>query len=204
LNENFKLKDKLFFIISMIIIISFSMNSSSFLKQRYIKHLATPIINQIFNIEGKKETGESLRTNISTSLYYMHYQSGISVFKNYLLFGVGNKNYRVITCDPNKQTKNYLCTTHPHQIYFEFLAEHGLVGSIILFFIFFNLIFNKLGVILRSKNYIQIGSLIFLFTSFTPLLPSGAFFGDFTLTLFWINLCLMYSVEKKTNIYLSN
>jgi len=202
-NENFKLKDKLFFIILMIILLSLSISTSSFLKQRYVEHLATPIINQIFDIEYKSETGKWVKNNVTTSLYFKHYQSAISVFKNYPLLGVGNKNYRVVTCDSIKN-KNYLCSTHPHQVYFEFLAEHGLIGSIILIFLLFNLIFIKLGIILRSKNYIQIGCLIFLLTSFTPLLPTGSFFGDFNLTLFWINLALMYSVGKKTNIYLSN
>ena len=100
--------------------------------------------------------------SFNNNLYYRLYKSGFTVFRNYPIFGGGNKNYRVETC-LNEKNSEYICTTHPHQVYFEFLAEHGLVGSIILFFIFFNLIFNKLGVILRSKNYIQIGSLIFLF-----------------------------------------
>ena len=56
---------------------------------------------------------------------------------NYPILGVGNKNYRVETC--SKQSLIYDCyyTTHPHQIYFEFLSEHGLVGTAILLSIFF-------------------------------------------------------------------
>ena len=98
----------------------------------------------------------------------------------------------------------YYCSTHPHQVYFEFLAEHGLVGSFILLLILFYLIFSKVKIILASQNYIQIGCLAFLLILFLPLLPSGAFFGDYSLTLFWINLSIMYSVGKKTNIYLNN
>ena len=65
-------------------------------------------------------------------------------------------------------------------------------------------IFSKVKIILASQNYIQIGCLAFLSVIFLPLLPSGAFFGDYNLTIFWINLSMMYSVEKKTNIYLNN
>ena len=118
---------------------------------------------------------------------------------------VGNKNYRLEACQNNKIVKhNYTCNTHPHQIYFEFLAEHGLVGTMILLFILFNLVFSKLTIILKSKNYIQIGCFIYLFISFIPFLPSGAFFGDYHLTIFWLNLSLMYSVNKRTNIFLKN
>ena len=116
---------------------------------------------------------------------------------------MGNKNYRVETC-ANEKNSNYICTTHPHHIYFEFLAEHGLLGSVILLFILFNLIFSKIKIILDSKNYLQLGCVIFLITTFTPFLPSGAFFADNNLTIFWINLSIMYSIEKKTNVYTSN
>ena len=98
----------------------------------------------------------------------------------------------------------YICNTHPHQLYFEFLAEHGLAGSMIIIFILFNLIFSKVKIILNSKNYLQLGCLMFLSTSFIPLLPSGAFFADYNLTIFWVNLSIMYSIGKKTNVYTSS
>ena len=54
-----------------------------------------------------------------------------------------------------------------------------------------------------SKNYIQIGSFIYLLINFIPLLPSGSFFSDFNLTLFMINFSIMYAVNDKTNIFYS-
>ena len=116
---------------------------------------------------------------------------------------MGNKNYRVETCSNEKNPK-YFCSTHPHQLYFEFLAEHGIVGTVILIFILFSLILSKIKIILCSKNYLQLGCLTFLLTSFVPLLPSGAFFADYNLTIFWINLSIMYAVGEKTNVFRSN
>ena len=46
--------------------------------------------------------------------------------------GVGNKNYRIETRTNHLKIKNYIPDTHPHQIYFEFLSEHGIIGTIIL------------------------------------------------------------------------
>ena len=120
---------------------------------------------------------EKLQKFIHKSDYFMLYKSGIAVYKNYPIFGVGNKNYRVETCnDKNDNNKyNYYCLTHPHQIYIEFLAEHGIVGTLILLSIFFTMMFKILLNILLSKNYIQIGSFCFVIFVFTPLLPSGSF-----------------------------
>jgi len=139
--------------------------------------------------------------------YYLHiYRSGLQVFDNYPLFGVGTKNYRVEACkNPNKrgedQTKHYLCTTHPHQIYLEFLSEHGLIGTAILLFLFYKLIFSKIVFVIKYGNYIQLGSLLYLITIFLPLIPSGSFFNDYSLTLFGINLALMYSSSTNLNIF---
>jgi len=198
-NNFFKFKEKIFSILSLILICAFLFNTSDFLKLRYSGQFLKPIISlfQPNNEIKKKEIANDLKYNLYIDLY----QSGFEVFKKYPIFGVGNKNYRIETCSSEKNSK-YNCNTHPHQVYFEFLAEHGLLGSMILFFILFNLIFSKIKIILDSKNYLQLGCLIFLITSFIPFLPSGAFFADYSLTIFWVNLSIMYSVGKKTNVYI--
>ena len=197
-NDFFKVKEKIFAILLLILIFIFLFNSSNFLKLRYGGQFFNPIIS-IFQTNNESAAGNKLEKNIYINLY----RSGFEVFKRYPFFGVGNKNYRVETCINQKNPK-YFCNTHPHQVYFEFLAEHGFVGSMILLFILFNLIFSKIKIILNSKNYLQLGCLIFLTTLFIPLLPSGAFFTDYNLTIFWINLSIMYSIGKKTNVYISN
>ena len=198
-NDFFKFKEKIFTILLLILMFIFLLNTSTFLKLRYGGQFFKPIISffQTHNEFNKKSVFEN------DNQYIRIYQSGFEVFKKYPIFGVGNKNYRVETC-PSKKNIRYFCSTHPHQIYFEFLAEHGLVGSVILLFILFNLIFSKIKFILNSKNYLQLGCLIFLTTSFIPFLPSGAFFADYNLTIFWVNLSIMYSIGKKTNVYTSN
>tara|TARA_B100000787_G_C16171043_1_gene286511 strand:- start:61 stop:1350 length:1290 start_codon:yes stop_codon:yes gene_type:complete len=210
-NDYFKLKQKFLFIFLIFLIIGFLLNQISFLKSRYAGQIIVPIMSIFLSDE------ENIRRGIEPNLFKLKdnnyiklYSSGIAVFKNYPIFGIGNKNYRVATCallQPLPKQENnakYFCSTHPHQIYFELLAEHGVIGVIILFFILFNLIFSKITVILASKNYIQIGSLVFLSVTFIPLLPSGAFFSDFNLTIFWINLSIMYSASRKTNVFTSN
>jgi O-antigen ligase len=197
-NDFFKLKQKILSLLLLISLIGILLSGSDFLKLRYGGQFLKTI-SFVFQTQDDSQLNYKLENN----LYYKLYGSGLAVFKQDPIFGVGNKNYRVETCVSQKDP-TYICNTHPHQVYFEFLSEHGLIGSSILLFILFYLIFSKSKVILISKNYIQIGCLIFLSILFIPFLPSGAFFSDYNLTIFWINLSIMYAVGKKTNIYLSN
>jgi O-antigen ligase len=199
-NDFFRSKEKFFFSIIVFLAFIFLVIKSDYLNKRYVGQFLKPIIYEfIFNNEIKKDKIKET-SEFRNNTYIKLYQSGFSIFKNYPVFGIGNKNYRIEACK-NKKDPTYVCNSHPHQIYFEFLAEHGLVGTMILLFILFNLIFSKIKIILVSKNYLQIGCLIFLLISFIPFLPSGAFFSDYNLNIFWLNLSIMYSVGKKTNVY---
>jgi len=201
-NDFFKFKEKIFSILFLILMFTFVLNTSDFLKLRYGNQFFKPILSVFQSNDKIKKNEISIENNQSyMDTYFNLYQSGFEVFKKYSIFGVGNKNYRVETCSNEKNPK-YVCNTHPHQVYFEFLSEHGLIGVIILFFILFNLVFSKIKMVFTSKNYLQMGCLIYLITSFIPFLPSGAFFADYNLTIFWINLSIMYSVGKKTNVYI--
>ena len=181
LYKEFSLKSKILsFFFIFLIIFTFVINSHN------IKHRYTVQLTQ-------------------TKIYFDLYQSGFAVFKNYKLFGVGNKNYRVETCSKEIfNNKNYRCSTHPHQIYFELLSEHGLIGTIIILLIFYKLIFSKITRTITGKNYLKIGSLIYLIISFFPLIPSGAFFSSFLLTLFAINLSIFYAYDKDMNVFKIN
>ena len=103
-----------------------------------------------------------------------------------------------------KNNDLYLCSSHPHQIYFEFLAEHGFIGSIVILSIFFKLIFDLLKKISINKNKLQFASFIYILIVFMPILPSGAFFSDHLLTLFFINFSLLFCVDKNSNLFYKN
>ena len=189
-----KLRTKFIIVFLFIGIFSLVVSFSDYVKERYVGQ----IYNQLINKEA--------RSNIYNNPYIHLYKSGYLVFKNYPLLGVGNKNYRVETCDKEKKDINpeYFCTTHPHQVYFEMLSEHGIFGFLIILSIIFFLTFRLLRKILLSKNYIQAGAFIYITINFIPILPSGAFFNDFNLTLFMLNFSIMYAINKETNIFNAN
>ena len=192
LNHYIKYKFKSLFIVIAIIILSISYMKSDWMKYRYG--------NLVSQIIVKEKRDKFLDNNI----YLFIYSSGIEVFKKYPYFGTGNKNYRVETCkellDQSVKQK-YICTNHPHQVYIEFLAEHGILGTIFLLSILFFLIFKNLKTIILSQNLIQIGAFSYLLLSFIPIIPSGSFFNDFNATLFWLNFSILYGASSKTNIF---
>ena len=184
-----KLRVKLIIFLLLIGSIFIIVLNSDYLKNRYY--------GQLYKEAFVKKDSKFFEENTYIKLY----KSGFNVFKNYPILGVGNKNYRVETCSKQSLIYDYYCTTHPHQIYLEFLSEHGLVGTAILLSIFFILIFKNLKIMILSQNYIQLGSFLYLLSVFIPLIPSGSFFTDFNITLFFINFSLMYAVSKNTNIF---
>ena len=161
-----KIKFRILLMLSFVGIFFVVIFQSDYLKVRYV--------NQLYNLIFLSD--EQSQISLKKNQYLKLYKSGLSVFERNLVFGVGNKNYRIETCHEEKHDKfNYYCSTHPHQIYIEFLSEHGIVGTTISLSIFFFIIFRILRPIIENKNYIQIGAFIFILINFLPLIPSGAF-----------------------------
>ena len=103
----------------------------------------------------------------------------------------GNKN----------QPKNQVvCSTHPHQIYFELLAEHGVVGTLIILYVIFSIVWLNIKNYFKYRNSLHFASIIYVILTFLPLLPSGSFFGNYNSTLFWINFAIMLAFEKENHI----
>ena len=186
-NDKINLSYKIFFLFSIIFVFFLTILSSTEIKHRYSNDLIQKLKN--------KESRERY-------IYFKLYNSGYEVFKKYPILGVGNKNYRIEACrNIENKNKNYVCNTHPHQIYFEFLSEHGLLGTLIILTIIFYLIFKNFKIMMRRKNLIQIGCFSYLMTVFIPFLPGGSFFADFNSNFFWLNFSLYYASNYETNIF---
>ena len=193
LYNKFNIRFRIITFLSLIVLVVIMISNSDYLKYRYLDAIINPILNS-----DKRES--FLKENI----YVKHYKSGYAVFKNYPLFGVGNKNYRLETRNKVNKEKNYLPDTHPHQVYLELLSEHGLVGTVIFLSIIFFLIFRNIKICLISQNSIQLGAFCYLITTFLPIIPSGSFFSDFNITLFFLNFSIFYACNPRTNIFNKN
>ena len=86
------------------------------------------------------------------------------------------------------------CGTHPHQIYNEFLSEHGILGSFIILFLISRLILKNFKV--NNNSNLNLVCFFYLILYFIPILPSGSFFSTLPSTFFWINY-LFYIVNVR-------
>ena len=144
-------------------------------------------------------------SKIGESLYFQHYKSAISVYKENIYFGVGIKNFRnEIIKEKYKNNKSWnnrhIISTHPHQINLEILTETGIFGFM-CYLIFFILCFLKATKnYFKNKNKFLLSSLLFCLIYLNPILPSGSFFTTYSATIFWINFALMITFIKNTKI----
>ena len=147
---------------------------------------------QIVNNIEKKGIIESVKE----TQHGAHYYTAIEIFKKNIFFGIGSKNFRIECAKKDYYNPNYLrseerCSTHPHQIYLELLSEHGIVGTLIILYVIFYILIANIKVFLVKRNYIHLGSIAFILSTFLPIIPSGGFFTSFNATIFWLNFAIM-------------
>ena len=90
------------------------------------------------------------------------------------------------------------CYTHPHQVYYEFISEHGIIGSIIIISILISLFSNKsYSFSKKDKRRLFIFKIYFII-SMLPILPTGSFFSSLQLFQFFLNyaIYLVYCEAK--------
>jgi O-antigen ligase len=134
-----------------------------------------------------------------------HFYTAIEIFKTYPLFGVGNKNFREECLKEKYFNKDYKeskvrCSTHPHQIYFELLSEHGIIGTVIFISIIFYIFLQSFIIYKKNQNLIHLGSIIFVLINFLPILPSGSFFTSWSASIFWLNFSIMMFYNNRLTI----
>jgi O-antigen ligase len=131
-----------------------------------------------------------------------HYYTAFKIFEKYPIFGVGNKNFREECLKEEYKNNDYKriaerCATHPHQIYFELLSEHGLTGTIVIISVMFFILYKSFKIYLKNKNSIHLASILFITAQFLPLIPSGSFFTSWGATIFWLNFSILIFYNNK-------
>jgi len=140
-------------------------------------------VNQINNFKG------ILLDKVSDSEWGPLYSTAIQIFKDYPIFGSGHRSFRTICAnykDPINNKLGYGCSTHPHNIYLEVLAEQGIFGFAILILFIFSFIYNTKYCLHKKntaekQNFIMISILIL--SVFFPFRPFGAFLTTWNTSL---------------------
>ena len=181
---------KYFLLMIFVLIILLNFNNFDSKKNHLLERMIFKNTKTIINILNTS-TEKNKHFLYKEDRYFSHYSTAWEIFKNYPIFGVGLKNFRVYCHNPIYKKnipislKNQNCTTHPHNLYFEILSELGILGSLI-FFIFFGYFFYIcIKKSYRQKHMFLFGNTIFLMTYFIPFLPRGSFFTNWNAMIFW-------------------
>jgi hypothetical protein len=155
---------------------------------------------------------EILASNyFNDSFYIKKFDEGIYIYNFYKSFSkIYVKNNDIIrTGDPIGYSFDFAngCNTHPHNYYFEFLSELGLIGFTFLLVSFFYLLFiflKVLNTVFFKKNinvyFPLLFSLLGVIITLFPLFPSGSFFNNWLSSIFYFNLAFVLSfilIKKK-------
>jgi O-antigen ligase len=162
-------------------------------------------IRTIFFETDKKEVTDK-KIYMFTKVYDSHYNTAYNMYLDNKLFGVGTKMYRKLCRDEKYYINQFSCTTHPHNFYFQQLAENGLIGffGILTIFIYtLVILFKKIYFInFRKDNIVEFSSimiLIGLFINFWPIVPSGNLFNNWlSIMIFFPIGFLKYFLNRKT------
>ena len=137
-------------------------------------------------------TYEQIFDDNSRKIYFFseqhtgHYISAIKMFKSNPIIGIGPKMFREECQKAEYDSIQYACTTHPHNIYIQLLAETGFIGFVQIFILFIYVCYNLVKYVLKkgiTKNeevfyFILLG----FFINLWPIAPSFNFFNN------WINI----------------
>ena len=134
-----------------------------------------------------------------------HYKTALNIFLDNKFFGVGAKMFRV-KCSDTKYYYKLGCTTHPHNLLMQILAETGLVGLLFLI-IAISYIFIKafrigwviLGNNAKPSEIIKFLILIMMAQSFLIFLPSGQFFNNWNALVIYFPLGIYLKYIYKNN-----
>jgi len=186
------LKYKIFLFIFFLIISLITITQKPNLNQRYIKE-----------IRALSSENKDFKSLIEHSNYGAHYKTALEIFKNYTFLGSGVRTFR-FECLKNNyditgSSSAIRCSTHPHNIYLEFLSEMGIFGFIFFFTFFFYLIFSGIKAYIKNKNLTLLASLLFFISMLLPL-PTGSFFVSFGATIFWVNVAIIYNSINEKNV----
>ncbi len=180
-----------FFCLSLILITLMQFNKK--ISHSVYYNLFDPFRTMFFdNTSSEKKDNKKF---IFTKVYDSHYKTALNMFYDNKIFGVGTKMYRILCKDKRYYINEFSCTTHPHNFYFQLLAENGIIGffGILCIFIYStSIILKKIYIInFKDKNFINYPSLMIvigIFINLWPVVPSGNLFNN------WLSILIFFPI----------
>ena len=125
---------------------------------------------------------------------HSHYMSAYKMFLDNKFFGKGVKMFRKLCSKKEFEYDEWSCTSHPHNTYFQLLAETGIFGFLLIFTIFIlclieitKIFFKKIFDKKFSVDNVNICLYGFFIIYLWPLMPTGNFFNN------WLSIILFFT-----------
>ena len=202
---NIDFKKKLIFIIPTVLILSLFLLSNSNLSKRII-----------FDKNNELDFSPNNKI-IFTAQHTAHYKTGLNMFFDKPLIGVGPKMFRKLCKNENYDAmvirkdgyKVYGCSSHPHNTYIQLLAETGIIVTLIFSLGFFHILYKfaqHFFYMVRKKgkklNDYEIVINLTALIVFWPFSPSGNFFNNWLAIVYslLIGFFLQSIYSKKARI----
>lgn len=149
---------------------------------------------------------KNFNSDKNTPLYLVEFSTFYDTWLMNKYLGGGIKNFRW-NCHfrPNiDYSKKFVCNMHPHNYYLEILTETGLLGFVIVCFIFFFTLKTPISKIYFSninfKDY-KITPFIFLFISeIFPIKSTGSFFTTGNAAYLFLIMSILISLSSRKKL----
>ena len=194
-SSKFLRKIYLFIIFGVIVLTSIITTVDERVKVR----LVDQTINQMFSSDNDKII-------LFSKIYEGHYKIALNMFSEKPVLGHGTKIFRHYCNKPENYVGSNACTTHPHNILMQFLAETGLLGTIfyilLMFFLIKYLLLNLYFLYFKRKQILNDRLLClttFYMINLFPFLPSGNFFGNWISVIYFLPAGLFLLEIKNIN-----
>jgi O-antigen ligase len=144
----------------------------------------------------------SERLVVFSDTYEGHYKISLNMFKEKPFFGHGIKTFRKYCAKQENYVSDNACTTHPHNLYFQLLAEAGVFSFLFILFIFLFLTYKLIKIsfmsLIKKDHFKDYKTLIYIFyaVNLFPFAPSGNFFNN------WLSI--IYYLPSGYLIFLNN
>ena len=158
------------------------------------------------NVKGQYEITVNGKIIQIPNVYIKEFNSGYQTWKQNKFIGGGIKSFRKNCAHSGKSLNILNCSTHPHNYYLEILSELGIIGFVLLIFIFSKVFYDILIKRYMSeyrfkKNDIIIPFMFLLFLEIFPIRTTGSFFttanATYIFLLMAITIALFQSNDKK-------
>lgn len=132
------------------------------------------------------------RLVIFSEVYEGHYKVSLKMYKEKPYIGQGVKTFRKYCSKKENYVSQTACTTHPHNIYMQLLAETGVVSFLIVSSLFLFLTYRLVRIsfmsIFKTNNSKDYKTLIYIFyvINLFPFAPSGNFFNNWLSIIYYL------------------